>query len=209
MLREIERTNHEVGRWLRAIWALHASGGFDDPGYRALLDDRSEDVRAWAVRLLVDRGTPLPALLDHFAELGRGDPSPKVRLSLASALNRLPLASRWALAEALAGHKEDAGDRMLPLMVWYGAEPLVAADLKRAAAWAGRCTIPLLRQNVARRAVAADAAAGLAAIIAVLQNAESAACADLLIGTHEALGAQAHRRARGMERRFQAARGGE
>jgi putative membrane-bound dehydrogenase-like protein len=192
VLREIERTNIDVGRRLRAIWALHASGGLDEPAYRALLDDRSEHVRAWAVRLLVDRGTPLPAVLDHLTELGRGDPSPKVRLSLASALNRLPLENRWALAEALAGHKEDAGDRVLPLMVWYGVEPLVAADLKRAAAWAGRCTIPLLRQNVARRAVAADAAAGLEAVVAVLEKAETAACADLLIGTHEALRGRKH-----------------
>ena len=40
-------------------------------------------------------------------------------------------ADRWTIATALAQHSEDAGDANLPLMLWYGVEPLVPADAKR------------------------------------------------------------------------------
>ncbi len=104
------------------------------------------------MRLLVDKGVPEPAALKQFVELAKGDPSPKVRLNLASALNRLPLAERWALADGLAGHREDAADRVLPLLIWYGVEPLVPADLKRAAGWAAQCAIPTCaRMSLAER----------------------------------------------------------
>ncbi len=62
----------------------------------------SEHVRAWAIRLLCDAALPSALTLARFAELAGTDPSPKVRLSLASALQRLPVDRRWAIAEPLA-----------------------------------------------------------------------------------------------------------
>ena len=56
--------------------------------------------------------------------MARSDPSPRVLLSLASALQRIPLKDRWPLAEALAEATIDPKDPMLPLMTWYGIEPL-------------------------------------------------------------------------------------
>jgi hypothetical protein len=73
---------------------------------------------------------------------------------LASALQRLPAAQAWPLAEALAAHAEDATDANLPLMIWYGVEPLVEADPQRAAKLLGSAGIPLVRQYVARRLAA-------------------------------------------------------
>ena len=67
--------------------------------------------------------------------------SPKVRLALASALQRLQLKHRWAIAEALMGHADDAQDPYLPLMIWYGVEPLVNADN------AGRAEAGVRQQN--------------------------------------------------------------
>ena len=81
-------------------------------------------------------------------------PAPLVRLALASALQRLPLAQRWPIAEALLSQEQDAGDPNLPLMIWYGIEPLVAADKVRAIQLTTRCKIPLVRQYIARRALA-------------------------------------------------------
>ena len=93
-----------------------------------------------------------------FAELAKSDPSPVVRLYLASALQRLPLDERWKIAEDLLSHAEDAADANLPLMYWYGIEPLVAADPARAMRLAATAKVPLVRQFIARR-VADDAVA--------------------------------------------------
>ncbi len=183
VLREILSTNPDVTRQLRAIWALYATGGLDENAGRALLDHPSEHVRAWAIRLLVDTGPPAAATVTRFAELAKTDPSQKVRLSLASALQRLPINQCWDVAEPLASHAEDAADRVLPLMIWYGVERLVPADLPRAVGWVARCKIPLVRQYVARRAVTADPSTGLAACRLAAQNhgLEDSVCDDLLI----------------------------
>ncbi len=49
-------------------------------------------------------------LATEFRGLAASDPSPVVRLALASALQRLPLDARWAILEALIAHAEDASD---------------------------------------------------------------------------------------------------
>ena len=192
VLRDILAKNADVTRQLRAVWALYATGGLDENAARALLEQPSEHVRAWGVRLLCDTAKPGPATLARFAELAKTDPSPKVRLSLASALQRLPLEDRWAIARPLASHQADASDRALPLMYWYGIEPLVSIDQKRSLALAGGCRIPTVRRYVARRAVEADPMAGLAAIFSATKAADDAACADLLVGAHDGLRGRRH-----------------
>ena len=66
-------------------------------------------------------------------------------------LQRIPIKDRWAIAEGLVSHADDAEDPNLPLMIWYGIEPAVAADKDRAIKLAAACKIPLVRQHIARR----------------------------------------------------------
>jgi putative membrane-bound dehydrogenase-like protein len=94
------------------------------------------------------------------AALKKAGDSPKARLALASALQRLPLADRWDIAEAMIQHGEDAADHNLPQMYWYAIEPLVAADPARALALAEKSQIPLVAQNIARRASVLDGGVG-------------------------------------------------
>jgi putative membrane-bound dehydrogenase-like protein len=185
-LRDIMTNNRDVSRRLRAIWALHATGGLDDNACLVLLDDSSEHVRAWGVRLACDAAAPKPAAVSKFVDMAKTDPSPKVLLALASALQRLSMDERWRVAEPLASRREVASDRMLPLMIWYGIEPLVASDRARAVSWAARCATPLLREYIARRTVAA-ATAGLAEVVAALQTTDDPVSVDLLKGAHEGL----------------------
>ena len=42
-------------------------------------------------------------------------------------------------------------DPNLPLMYWYGIEPLINTDLTRFVGLAGKTEIPLLRQFITRR----------------------------------------------------------
>jgi putative membrane-bound dehydrogenase-like protein len=187
-LREILDTNPDATRKLRALWALHATGGLGEANLRGLLGHAEEWVRSWSVRLLVDAGEPGPDALARFATMAGSDPSPLVRLSLASALQRIAVPRRWAMAEGLVGHSEDARDRELPLMIWYGVEPLAASDRARAVALAKRCAIPVVRQYLARRLVAADLAGGLAALVAAIQaEAEPTRARDLITGMLDAV----------------------
>ncbi len=123
---------NEVNR-LRALWALHVSGGVENELLLSKLDG-SEHERAWAIRLLEEASHFSVAAADFFRHLAESElpriavsePSALVRLTLASLLQKLPLAQRPALAQALLAHAEDAQDHNQPLMLWYGIEPLVA-----------------------------------------------------------------------------------
>ena len=54
------------------------------------------------------------------------------------------------LRRALRVH-QDAADQNIPLMMWYGIEPCVAADPNRAAELLINCKLPIVRQFIARR----------------------------------------------------------
>src|SRR5205807_4801845 len=91
--------------------------------------------------------------LPKFAKLAQSDPSPVVRLYLAAALQRLPIEKREVIAAGLIAHASDADDQNLPLMYWYGIEPLVPASGEQAVKLAATAEIPLLREFLARRLV--------------------------------------------------------
>ena len=144
----------DAPRKLRALWALHVIGGLDEKALTGLLDDADETCAAGRCGCCWRTARRRTAAAAKFAEMARKDKSASVRLALASALQRLPLAQRWPIAEGLAGHAEDANDANLPLMIWYGIEPLVPADPDRAAALLMKAQIPLVRQYIARRIAA-------------------------------------------------------
>ena len=132
--REIARTDpRRVPQRLRALWALHVTGGLDAARLRDAAR-RRERARAGLGRFssCAKHDRRRRRRWRSSPDLAKHDPSPVVRLYLASALQRLPLEQRWAIAEGLLSHAEDAADANLPLMNWYGIEPLVPADPARA-----------------------------------------------------------------------------
>lgn len=150
----------------RALWTLHAIGAAQPAFLRAQLRHANEHVRTWAIRLLTD-GWPLdttlgrrparpepvrdPSLLADLVRLAREDASALVRLTLASTLQRLPVAERADLATALARRTEDRTDHNQPLMLWYGLMPLGESDPGALARIAGECELPATRRLAARR----------------------------------------------------------
>jgi putative membrane-bound dehydrogenase-like protein len=172
VLREILSTHPDARRKLRAIWALNATGGLDEKARLALVDHPNPQVRAWGVRLLVDDGTPSAEAVNRLREMAAGrelERSALVRLTLASALQRVPLAVRWPMAEALALNGAYATSREHTLLLWYDLEPLVTRDRARAVALIERCPSLLLCRFLARRLIDADAEAGLAALLPALR----------------------------------------
>ncbi len=141
----------ETSRKLRALWALHVTGGVDEDWLQDQIDRPEESVRAWAVRLLTDRVAPSDVATRLFATKATTEPSGLVLLYLASSLRTMPIDARWPLAEALSARSEFATDRTLPLMVWYGIEPAVTRSPGRAVALAGSSELPDLSLLIARR----------------------------------------------------------
>ncbi len=148
---QLATENRSVTSRLRALWTLHATKNLPPPQLTSLLRDADGSIRQWALRLLREDRGRLGGLTADLALLAKRDDEPAVRLELASLLQDLPTEKRWGIAEALASHAGDAGDANLPLMIWYGVEPAVAADPLRGVQFLAACKISLLRQFVARR----------------------------------------------------------
>jgi len=148
--------NTETVVLLRGLWAIHVTGNLDEEEWiGAIPHMKQPELRAWLLRMLIEDRKPSVELLATMSKLAVGDPSPLVRLELASLLQRMSVEHRWPIAEALAAHEEDAADANIPLMIWYGIEPAVALDKDRALKLAASTKVPLLRQYIARRVTAA------------------------------------------------------
>jgi hypothetical protein len=176
-LQRIVQQNRDTTRRLRALWTLHAIGASQTqviirsdrpvrqaqpfpprgtglpaaPLLSALLHDGDQNIRWWAIQLLCEGKDLNAADLREFTRLARSDPSPMVRLALASAMQRLPIAKRWGVMQELLAHADDAADQNLPLMLWYAVEPMVPADPARALQLAKNSQVPLVREFIARR----------------------------------------------------------
>jgi putative membrane-bound dehydrogenase-like protein len=141
----------ETTRKLRMLWCLHGIGALDAQFLTAQLDAADEHLRGWAVRLLREYDGGLEGAADKLAKMAAEDDAALVRLEIASALQRLPHERRWSIAEALVAHAKDAEDDNLPLMIWYGIEPIVPTDKARAAKLLAATKLPTVRQFIARR----------------------------------------------------------
>jgi putative membrane-bound dehydrogenase-like protein len=158
---------------LRALWALHVIEA-DDVGILDHVLTGTETERAWGLRFLEDakgRDPARTAAFDEFVRhklpaLIRAETSCVVRLTASSLLQKLPLDQRAGLAAALLEHEEDAGDHEIPLMLWYGIEPLAATDPRFANLVAG-ARIPRVQRLGARR-LAEDVDAAPAKVDALL-----------------------------------------
>jgi putative membrane-bound dehydrogenase-like protein len=138
---------------LRAMWTLRMCDELDESRATKALSDQDEYVRAWAIQLLAEDQNPSPEALAKFLEMAQSDASPVVRLYLASAMQRTPVAQRKAIMEALIARAEDAADPNLPLMDWYALEPVVAADKKAAVGLLAKAKIAKVRELITRRMV--------------------------------------------------------
>ncbi len=152
MLSEVINSSESPPTRLKALWTLHVTDGFSEVDALSRLDDPDEYIRAWTIQLQLEDGEVSKTFLDRMKQLAVKDPSPVVRLYLASALQRLPNGERWPIAEALASHEEDSQDHNLPLMYWYGIEPLVQDDPARALELSLSTEVPLISQYLIRRA---------------------------------------------------------
>lgn len=172
---------------LRGLWALQAAGGLGEKEIEAFLGDRDPYLRAWTVQFACET-PPSKLVLGWLAERAKTDTSPVVRLYLASALQRIPVADRWEILGVLTQRSEDAGDHNLPLMEWYAAEPLAVADPARALQLATEAKIPPLLPFMARRIGAIGTPEAIALLVETLERTDrSEVHLALLQGLNESL----------------------
>ena len=136
---------------LRALWCLHGIGGLVEADLLELLKDRDAMLRGWAIQLLCENKRPSAAARGEFARMAREDKSPIVRMYLASALTRTPVAQRANVLSGLLSHAEDATDPNLPHLYWYATEPVIAANKTAAIQLLAKTKIPKVRQYITRR----------------------------------------------------------
>jgi putative membrane-bound dehydrogenase-like protein len=144
-----EQTNTAIK--LRLFFALHGIGADSQDWLTQQLGDPEFHVRCWAVRFLAESGGPWESLVPLLTREAVEDSSPAVRLELASALQRVPAELGEPLAAALVHHGEDATDHNLPLMCWYGIEPIAAAFPTNAVHLLAESRMPIVREYIARR----------------------------------------------------------
>jgi putative membrane-bound dehydrogenase-like protein len=131
-------TNANETLRIRAAWLLSTLGtgflhnpftkgdGAGDSGHEPNATLRALWVKAFNNAFILDLN-----IADVLPEIAKTEPSPIVRRELASTLQRLQRHSEehlQPLATALLKHGEDKDDPMIPLLIWYGIEPLVATD---------------------------------------------------------------------------------
>jgi putative membrane-bound dehydrogenase-like protein len=133
---------------LRAFWTLHVTGSLAADGIAEMLRHPSDAVRAWAVQLGTENAREPTISPAQLMEIATRDSSAMVRLAVASALPALAPETRWSLATALAGHGEDAADRFLPRMIWFGLATVAREDIDRAMTIAAATPLPTLADSI-------------------------------------------------------------
>ena len=145
---------------LRCMWTKHviSNGKAWYP-----LHSTTEAALPWSVRLAAEdrdlSGRPHSDARSEFQRLISAAGStnrPAMAVEIAAALQRLPLADRFAIAYPLLRRAEFADDHNLPLMIWYGIEPLAGDAQGRDLELLRDGRIPLVSRYLARRIASLD-----------------------------------------------------
>ncbi|MEQ1748550.1 MAG: PVC-type heme-binding CxxCH protein, partial [Prosthecobacter sp.] len=121
------------------------------------------------------------SLLESVLNLAINDTAAIVHREIASLLQRLPIDQRKDLATALLKHGEDKDDPMIPLLIWYGIEPLVAADPAVGLQLAKVSKLEKVTGFIYRRMASEEA--GRKGLLALAANTKDATQRDALLAT--------------------------
>jgi putative membrane-bound dehydrogenase-like protein len=182
-IRELFKNGANAHDRLRGLWAWHAIGR--TPRVEDVVSDPEEYIRAWTIQLALEDKARGSAALPHLVELAKNDPSPIVRLYLASGLQRLPQDDRVRLAGELVARGEDASDPNIPRLIWYGIEPVVSRDETAAIRLLEQARIPKIRRFIAERLSLRMALGGLLQVLS--KSADPVADGDVVHGMMAAL----------------------
>lgn len=153
---------------LNVLWSLHVTGGVPEKTLGDAFSHEDDIVRFWAIQLSTEQLGISKLDAESLLQLAQTDPSPTVRLALASALPNLDAKTVWEVASALAMHGEDKDDRFLPKMIWFGLARVIEQDWARGLALAAKTPMPSLADSI--RWFAGKSAEGREALVKTLKT---------------------------------------
>jgi putative heme-binding domain-containing protein len=130
----------------------------------------------------VEDGQPSEKAIQKMNGIAKKESSAVVRLYLAAALQRIREDDRWDIAASLVRFKEDADDPNIPLMLWFGIEPMVAKEPEKALVLAKQSEISALVQKIARRLVDGNQLEKLVVAVGQKSNVQSDLLSGMLAG---------------------------
>lgn len=160
--------DHFLVNPLQALWALQAINKLETKHVEVATGDKNDIVRSWAIQLATEEAGKSKLSSETLVELAQTDPSPTVRLALASALPNLDAKTVWEVASALAMHGEDKEDRFLPKMIWFGLARVIEQDWARGLSLAEKTPMPSLADSI--RWYAGKSAEGREALVKSLKT---------------------------------------
>lgn len=151
-------------RRFRHLVALDATGALQPNDIGKLLRDPDETLRHHILHLITNRpGFDLSTLSATLLDLAQNDPSPKVRLTLAGICqHRLPKTQGLPILQTLAMRAEDAHDRFIPKMIWFGLASKATDQLNLFEDLALKTPLPLLRDSIVWHVAKKDPAKAIA-----------------------------------------------
>ena len=186
-LLKIFSENPSVPKKLRALWCLYVIDSIDDIALAKLLSHESENVRAWAIRLINDDRKISPEIITLLNDLAVKEKSSLVRLHLASQLQRLSLKDRSGILLSLVKYEEDKNDRMIPKMLYFAAMDILAADKEAITAFITSSKLPVFTEYLTRLTVTRDYEHFKAKVIPVLAKLDDGLALAAIKGTYESL----------------------
>ncbi|MEZ6058067.1 MAG: c-type cytochrome [Planctomycetaceae bacterium] len=180
---------------LRLFWCLLVTGQLKHSDLQLAVQDNDEHLNAWGVRMIAEHPELLadPATAaEWLGDIAATTKSGLVRLYIAATITRFSLPDRLHLATILAAQEQDAHDPQLPLLLWVGVEPAIAADPARGVALMAESKLPQLSRFIARRLTGESSTdmTGINAIAAILKgstNEHNGLRRQVLLGMNDAL----------------------
>ena len=121
-LRAMAERTDDATLALQGMWALQASGGWDDAIALRLLDHPAPEVRGWSVRFVGDRRAASPDVCERLLQLARVEQHTEVQQQLASSAGRLPGPFAIQLLEVLATSATGDPEGRLSWLAWWSVE---------------------------------------------------------------------------------------
>ena len=142
---------------LNALWAHQVTGNFNLKIASTALSNPHDIVRSWSIRLAADHVELSESYQAALVKSIATEPSVHVRSQLAATARRVDPQLFAEMTKALLYHGEDAGDKHVPLMLWWAIEANANqyAALKTlfndASIWNQEITQDLIIERLAKR----------------------------------------------------------
>lgn len=190
----------EISLRLRGLWALNAMGRLADRELEWLLHDSDESMRCWAIRLLSEtwptdtaygtrpsgRESADNELVELLLKAAAREKSSKVKLDLASLLQRLPYRWRPQLAASISTNATDSSDHNLPLMIYYGLIPTAESHPDELVEAMSSCKLEDTLRLVSRRLADSSSNEALNQLLVSAQSWEPRLSENVIEGIAEA-----------------------